>query len=54
MLLIKPQTIGGAVNCCNEKMFCSTVDIPEHDFCNVHGVAVVANATSWIVFLRGC
>jgi len=41
-LLIKPKKIGDAVNCCNEKMFCSTVDIPKHD---------VANAASWIVIL---
>jgi len=43
MLLIKPKN-GDAVNCCNEKMFCSTVDIPKHDFWNVDVAAVVANA----------
>jgi len=39
-------------------MLCSTVDIPKHDVLKqcwiVDGAAVVANATSWIVFLWGC
>ena len=32
MLLAKPKTIDDPVNCCNEKMFRSTVDIPKHHF----------------------